>query len=91
MTCHIQSDFAFAAEEWAGTGRSADASTARTDTDDSAAGPMAGGSAAGTGTGAATTAASMATGAAKFAYGTVAGNEQMKKEGSEQVWGKPSQ
>ncbi|EJD48479.1 hypothetical protein AURDEDRAFT_162440 [Auricularia subglabra TFB-10046 SS5] len=34
------------------------------------------------------TAAASATGAAKFAYGHLAGNQELKNQGSEQLWGK---
>jgi len=90
----VLSKHAVAAEEWSSTSRPAAApGTTWTETASNAAGTATGvaSSAAATATGVAVTAASMTTGAAKLAYGTAVGNEQMKKEGSEQVWGKPSQ
>ncbi|KZV87632.1 hypothetical protein EXIGLDRAFT_839805 [Exidia glandulosa HHB12029] len=67
------------AQEWAETSRPAGAATNWTASATSAAQ-----NAATIATGAATT----ATGAAKFGYGHVTGNEELKSQGSEQIWGK---
>lgn len=69
------------AQEWAETMRPAGASAGATWTQTAQ-------SATTTAASAAQTAAAQATGAAKFAYGHVAGNQEMKNQGSEQLWGK---
>lgn len=73
-------DMRVAAREWA--------ETSRPGTTWSATATSAAQTAVSTASGAAQTAATAATGAAKFGYGHIAGNQELKSQGSEQLWGK---
>ncbi|KAH7099288.1 hypothetical protein BKA62DRAFT_710544 [Auriculariales sp. MPI-PUGE-AT-0066] len=76
------------AEEWSATKTPAGAAGTGTWTETAT---NAASTAGGVAYNAATSAATVATGAAKMAYGTAVGDEQLKKDGSTQVWGKPEE